>query len=168
MTAFPDVKVILTVRDPRKWYESMKNTVYQLNILMTEDWMVNIWMKVVQLTRVQVMLGSSDLMIPKGTKYNIIEALRLGEQATTEFYNAWKDEVIANVPEDRLLVFSVKEGWDPLVKFLGVPKPDNPFPNLNDTAQFQWTLTKLYYMSRFFCLGLPTITAMVLYWYVFL
>lgn len=36
-----------------------------------------------------------------------------------------------------MLVFDVKQGWEPLCKFLGKPIPDVPFPNLNDTAQMQ-------------------------------
>ena len=39
---------------------------------------------------------------------------------------------------DRLLVFDVKQGWQPLCAFLGVPVPDEePFPRVNDTAAFQ-------------------------------
>jgi hypothetical protein len=37
----------------------------------------------------------------------------------------------------RLLVFDVKEGWEPLCRFLGVAQPDQPFPRLNDTATMQ-------------------------------
>ena len=29
MAAFPDAKVILTVRDPETWYESVKNSIYK-------------------------------------------------------------------------------------------------------------------------------------------
>jgi len=37
-----------------------------------------------------------------------------------------------------LLVYEVKQGWQPLCDFLGVPVPENtPFPRLNDTASFQ-------------------------------
>ena len=43
------------------------------------------------------------------------------------------DEVKQTVPKDRLLVFDVKEGWNPLCKFLDVPVPDTPFPHVNDT-----------------------------------
>ena len=39
------------------------------------------------------------------------------------------------MPADRLLVFEVKEGWTPLCKFLGLPVPDTPFPNVNNTAE---------------------------------
>ena len=50
-------------------------------------------------------------------------------------FNAWHKEVIEKCPKDKLLVFDVKEGWEPLCKFLNKPIPDVPFPNTNDTAQ---------------------------------
>lgn len=42
------------------------------------------------------------------------------------------EEVKRTVPADRLLVFQVKEGWEPLCHFLGKPVPPIPFPHLND------------------------------------
>jgi sulfotransferase family protein len=42
------------------------------------------------------------------------------------------------VPPDRLLVYEVKEGWEPLCEFLGAEVPKNkPFPHLNDTDTFR-------------------------------
>ena len=31
MDIFPDAKIILTIRDPEKWFESVKRTIYQTN-----------------------------------------------------------------------------------------------------------------------------------------
>ena len=48
------------------------------------------------------------------------------------------EEVKERVPPDKLLVYEVKEGWEPLCKFLGVEVPKNkPFPHLNDTDTFR-------------------------------
>ena len=44
--------------------------------------------------------------------------------------------VRASIPEDRLLVYSVREGWGPLCRFLGVPIPRTPFPRTNDRRSF--------------------------------
>jgi hypothetical protein len=41
------------------------------------------------------------------------------------------------IAPDRLLVFDVREGWEPLCTFLDVPVPDTPFPRLNDAEQFR-------------------------------
>jgi hypothetical protein len=49
---------------------------------------------------------------------------------THDLHVAWLKEV---VPEDRLIFFNVKDGWEPLCKALGkqVPK-DILFPRIND------------------------------------
>ncbi|HEY0739484.1 MAG TPA: sulfotransferase, partial [Herpetosiphonaceae bacterium] len=54
-----------------------------------------------------------------------------------EVFNRHNEEVQRVVPPERLLVYDVKQGWEPLCAFLGVPVPDKPFPHLNDTAEFQ-------------------------------
>ena len=46
------------------------------------------------------------------------------------------DEVRAAIAPDRLLVFDVAEGWEPLCGFLGVPVPDTPFPHHHLRADF--------------------------------
>ena len=43
----------------------------------------------------------------------------------------------ALVPPKQLLVFDVKEGWAPLCKFLQLPVPDVPFPNINDANEIR-------------------------------
>src|SRR5262249_1056241 len=48
--------------------------------------------------------------------------------AAFERHNA---AVKAIVPSERLLVFEVREGWDPLCAFLQRPVPPVPFPPLN-------------------------------------
>ena len=42
-----------------------------------------------------------------------------------------------HVPKDKLLVFNVKEGWEPLCKFLGKDVPEVPFPNVNESAELK-------------------------------
>jgi hypothetical protein len=41
------------------------------------------------------------------------------------------ERVRRSVPADRLLVYRVQEGWEPLCRFLGVDVPDEPFPRVN-------------------------------------
>jgi hypothetical protein len=53
-------------------------------------------------------------------------------------YQAHLEEVRRTVPAERLLVFDVKEGWEPLCRFLGRPVPEDvPFPRLNDRLFFR-------------------------------
>ena len=69
-------------------------------------------------------------------------AVEAGEDVAVEFFNAWKDAVIAEVPKDRLLIFQVKDGWNPLCEFLGVGSPSSPFPRMNDTKEVMNNMTR--------------------------
>jgi hypothetical protein len=41
------------------------------------------------------------------------------------------ERVRRTLPAQRLLVYRVQEGWEPLCRFLGVDVPDEPFPHVN-------------------------------------
>ncbi len=47
------------------------------------------------------------------------------------------------VPQDRLLEWTVEDGWEPLCEFLGKPVPDEPFPHVNAAAGWQGQEMKL-------------------------
>lgn len=49
-------------------------------------------------------------------------------------HNEW---VHNHVPKDRLLTMDLKEGWEPLAKFLDKPVPKEPFPHANDGEAMQ-------------------------------
>ena len=44
--------------------------------------------------------------------------------------------VTQTIPADRLLLFDVKQGWEPLCQFLGVAVPPGDFPKTNNTKDF--------------------------------
>ena len=72
-------------------------------------------------------------------------AVDAGEETTVQFFTEWVEQVKAEIPADRLLVFEVKQGWGPLCEFLSVPVPEEPFPNVNDTKNMQhriWSMKK--------------------------
>ena len=45
-------------------------------------------------------------------------------------------EVKRMIAPERLLVFDVAEGWEPLCRFLGVAVPEGAFPRTNSTEEF--------------------------------
>jgi hypothetical protein len=53
-----------------------------------------------------------------------------------EVFNEHNEAVRREISPDRLLVFEVAQGWEPLCAFLGVPVPDEPFPRTNDRQEF--------------------------------
>jgi hypothetical protein len=114
---YPDAKVILTTRDPDKWFESASETVFsdkhrrmfEANPMMQEFF------------RLTVFGDIGD---------------RLGDRASMiEYFNAWNQAVIDAVPADKLLVYAAGDGWEPLCAFLGVPVPAEPYPRVNSREE---------------------------------
>ncbi|MGB8316409.1 MAG: sulfotransferase, partial [Aestuariivirga sp.] len=58
-------------------------------------------------------------------------------------YKQHIEDVKAAVPADKLLVFTVDQGWTPLCKFPGLPAPSTPFPNVNDRAEVKKVITDI-------------------------
>jgi hypothetical protein len=124
---YPDAKVILTVRDPDRWYDSARQTIYYVRHAFP-GWMTPL---LPRMGRFQPML---DRLIWVGMFHGRFE----DRSYAIEVFNRHNEEVKRVVPNDRLLVYEVNEGWGPLCKFLGVPVPeDKPFPRLNDAAEFR-------------------------------
>jgi hypothetical protein len=123
---YPDAKVVLTVRSADSWYKSASETIFAIGKV-TPSW----------LKTVAPHLGRIFAMHEK-----LLWARVFGKRtddpahakAVFERHNA---AVQAAMPADRLLVYEVKQGWGPLCAFLGKPIPETPFPNVNDTAEFQ-------------------------------
>lgn len=118
MQFYPEAKVILTVRDPEAWYTSAYNTIYQ-DQLHPEMWVENNWpLEVDEMVKKLVWQGTFD-----GQFEDKAEAMTV--------FQRHNEEVQRIVPAERLLVYEVTQGWDPLCEFLNVPVPDQPFPRTN-------------------------------------
>lgn len=55
------------------------------------------------------------------------------------FHDRHAAEVRAQAPAGRLVEWTPGDGWGPLCRALDVPVPDEPFPRVNTTEQFQAT-----------------------------
>jgi hypothetical protein len=51
-------------------------------------------------------------------------------------FTVHNDAVKAAIPAKQLLLYQVKDGWEPLCTFLDVPVPSEPFPRTNDRIEF--------------------------------
>lgn len=58
-------------------------------------------------------------------------------------YSEHIERVKRVVPKEQLLVMSVKEGWEPLCRFLDKDIPKGDFPRSNSTADKQKDLIKM-------------------------
>jgi hypothetical protein len=128
MQRYPDAKVLLSVRDPNKWYTSAFNTIYG------GRHRGSFWSRLIELRpHIRRMLRMGESIIWQGTFHGKFE----DEAYAIEVFNRHNAEVQRIVPPERLLVYNVKQGWEPLCGFLDVPVPETPFPHLNDSAEFQ-------------------------------
>ncbi|HLI31722.1 MAG TPA: sulfotransferase [Solirubrobacteraceae bacterium] len=125
LEAFPQVKVVLSVREPQAWYESASASLHAARSL-----------------RRSSPDGRSQGALLEAVDRAIWQELFDGRFCEREHALAVFDrhsrEVIARVPASQLLVYDVREGWAPLCAFLGVPEPSTPFPHLNGREVF-WT-----------------------------
>ena len=86
-------------------------------------------------------------------------AIQGGKTESEKFFSRWLKEVQAYVPKDRLLLFNVREGWEPLCQFVKAPVPDIPFPRANDRATMAKTINKVRNIGWAIVLGTPIIGA---------
>ncbi len=135
--AFPEAKIVHTVRDPDRWYESTLETIYRGSALLPR-WMQRI------VPSTGRWINMSDRLIWDG----LFEGRFEDRGFAIERFNSWTDEVIATVPADRLLVFRASDGWAPLCSFLGVLQPGGPFPHANDREGMLKRFRRVRVISR--------------------
>ncbi|KAK9709243.1 hypothetical protein K7432_009161 [Basidiobolus ranarum] len=132
----PDAKVILTVRDPERWYKSCHDTVHGLTKIMNKA--IELGYATDEQKLVQEMIDKSTWG-PTGCFQGRFE----DKEWAINYFKQHVEEVKRTIPADKLLVFEVKDGWEPLCKFLGKPIPDEPFPNVNDTNEMKERIKQL-------------------------
>ncbi|HXJ35284.1 MAG TPA: sulfotransferase [Candidatus Eisenbacteria bacterium] len=121
---YPDAKVLLSLRDADRWYDSVANTIYPALMQGPPE-------------RAPAILHEFHRMA-----YDLIFERtfggRLGDRAHAKrVFEEHNQAVIDAIPASRLLVYQPGEGWEPICGFLGVPVPDEGFPHLNDTAWYR-------------------------------
>jgi hypothetical protein len=62
--------------------------------------------------------------------------LGLDRDELVQRFEAHNEAVKETIPASQLLVFEVKDGWEPLCNFLEVPVPDGDFPRTNHREEF--------------------------------
>jgi hypothetical protein len=151
----PDAKVLLSVRDPERWYDSTRATIYEISKITAGS----------RLSR--AIFAFVGLFVP-----GVFQIGRMGNEIiwqgtfdgkfedrshAIKVFKRHNEEIRRRVPRDRLLVYEVKEGWGPLCEFLGVEEPEKPFPSLNDAAQMRRRIRSV----RALYLAVPAVLALL-------
>ena len=119
-SAYPRAKVILTVRDPAAWYRSARATIAVGQAHAPEG---------------AEHAAKMNAVIVREVGFNILEDLD-DEARSIALFNRDTEQVRRDIAPERLLVFDVREGWEPLCSFLGARVPKTPFPRTNSTEEF--------------------------------
>jgi hypothetical protein len=123
-TAYPDAKIVFTDRDPELWWDSharMFQLSAELDRQLTDE--QRQWAEESGFARMQTALATVVSAVFDDRVFDKEHCLRVFEQH--------RKRVRRTVPAERLLVYRVQDGWEPLSRFLGVNVPDEPFPRVN-------------------------------------
>jgi len=115
---YPDAKVVLTVRDPEKWFDSVQSTIFG------KEWM-------------EFQPGSEAGAYMKATVNDYFDGEMHDHDHLIRRFNEHVAEVRKTIEPKRLLVFEVTDGWEPLCEFLELSIPEGVFPHINDTEAVQ-------------------------------
>lgn len=130
---YPEAKVILTTRDPDSWYKSALRTIFSFD--------PGVKLKMKMLLKLPFSSKARDLLNlvilnDKSIWKKFFEGKFKNKEYTISKFNTHIEEVKQTIPENRLLVFEVKQGWQPLCDFLNLPVPNISFPNTNSGEDF--------------------------------
>jgi hypothetical protein len=109
---YPNAKVILTVRDAERWFDSTNETIHAAEIASF------------------IKSGPWGEMVQR-TVYDTMDNRMQDKDFMVSWFNQRNEGIINSIKPERLLVYEVKTGWGPLCEFLDVSVPDTDFPNIN-------------------------------------
>ncbi|QPC71150.1 hypothetical protein HYE68_001902 [Fusarium pseudograminearum] len=130
IAAYPDAKVVLNYReDLDAWHESAIKTllsvwdnwlIFALSCLGKElFWVWHVYRRFMWPGLFRALDGDIDSGIERNGKW---------------VYKEHCNMIRGLVPKERLLEWTVQDGWEPLCKFLDKPIPDEPFPHVNKAS----------------------------------
>ncbi|MGI5282090.1 sulfotransferase family protein [Nonomuraea polychroma] len=141
--AYPEAKIVLTVRDPHKWYPSIRMLLSDENRLDASEELPEVARQVfASMERMRPALDQFGRSL-FGPDWHFGGDM-VDEETAVAAFERHTAAVKESVAADRLLVFDVREGWEPLCDFLGVAVPaGEPFPHLNDAESMRQALERM-------------------------
>ncbi len=127
--AYPDAKVLLSLRDSDRWWRSVHDTIYQ--------------------SMTQPVPGDGGplarhlAMARKLVLEDTFDGRFLDRDHAIAVFEAHNQAVIDAVPGERLLVYRPGDGWEPLCEFLDAAVPKEDYPHVNSTEDFRGVLREM-------------------------
>ena len=122
MHVYPEAKIVLSIRDADKWFESARNTIFQSmdsNLLAKDE---------VLRTRIEMLKE----IIVDGTFNGDLS----NKDKCIKIYKENIERCRSEVPLDRLIEFDTFLGWEQLCKELDCKIPEKPYPYVNKATEF--------------------------------
>jgi len=120
---FPAAKVILTARDPEKWFASFSETILKAVSAPPPRGGVD---------PVMAAIGEMGALIVREKTF----AGNFDKAHVLKVYTDHIETVKRTIPPERLLVYEVGQSGSQPCKFLGVPVPATDFPRTNSREEF--------------------------------
>ncbi|PGH34178.1 hypothetical protein GX50_02952 [[Emmonsia] crescens] len=122
INAYPGAKVILNTRDVDEWYKSWLGLIKARMAQEQEQ----------EQEQAEVKIDTEDpqKVAAKMLRDRILFTFFQGDFINTAkgAFKAHFNAICELVPKDMLLIYNIKDGWNPLCEFLGKPVPSDPFP----------------------------------------
>jgi Sulfotransferase domain len=119
---YQKAKVILLVRDPDSWFDSVQATIVPF--------------VAARGTHPSPHVNALAEMGHQTVSVQVFGDRLSDRDHAIRIFRRHIAEVQSEIPSDRLLTFDLRSGWKPLCEFLEVDAPDVPFPNTNSSKAF--------------------------------
>lgn len=120
--AFPEARVIHTERPEDAWWNSFNGTIGKFFAIYTD---LELPPHIADVADTMSGWFLKETFEDYTDRDSAIAAYRLNNQKVRD-----------TIPADRLLVFNVADGWDPLCRFLELPVPGTAFPHRHPKKEF--------------------------------
>ncbi len=117
----PTARVIFTERDFDGWYQSVSETVFPALR----------WAQLVSDEKAPHFIHLAKKVIADKTFVG-----KFDRESASGLYYAHRNHIVGLVPAEQLLLFDVREGWEPLCEFLQCEVPKGNFPRENAAREF--------------------------------
>jgi len=114
-------KILLSIREEESWFKSVTDTIFALSV---------------DPNKLEYPVAKALARMVNELLDRAIGSKARDRNTVLAAFRRNTEQVKAEVPSDKLLMFDVRQGWKPLCEFLDVAIPNTPFPRVNSTNAF--------------------------------